>query len=119
MELLTDGRVPSETIILIDEIHDFLKLPAQLTSHGISCPYKIASTAGQVIGLSATFGGAQVKLDITKLFISSIFIEAPKQTAIRKLELTVTGKLDEVIIMKETSDKAIEKALDLPVIIFH
>jgi len=38
---------------------------------------------------------------------------------IRKLELTVTGKLDEVIIMKETSDKAIEKALDLPVIIFH
>jgi len=38
---------------------------------------------------------------------------------IRKLELTVTGRLDEVTIMKETSDKALEKALDLPVIIFY
>jgi len=38
---------------------------------------------------------------------------------IRKLELTVTGRLDEVTVMKEASDKALEKALDLPVIIFY
>lgn len=42
--VLRDGRVPPETIILIDEFHDFLKLPAQLTAKSISCPYTIAST---------------------------------------------------------------------------
>jgi superfamily II DNA or RNA helicase len=54
--VLTDGRIPTRTVILIDEFHNFMKLPAQLTAAGISCPYKFAS-AQQVIGLSATLGG--------------------------------------------------------------
>ena len=42
-EVLTDGRIPPETVILIDEFHNFMKLSAHLTKYGISCPYLFAS----------------------------------------------------------------------------
>lgn len=77
-EVLTDGRVPPGAIILIDEFHKFMERSAQLTKHGISCPYLFAS-ARQVIGLSATFGGDQVKADITKLFPNSTFLKVSEQ----------------------------------------
>jgi hypothetical protein len=54
--VIATGIVPAGTVIIIDEFHNFMKLPAQLTAAGISCPYKFAS-AQQVLGLSATFGG--------------------------------------------------------------
>lgn len=71
--MLTAGIIPTNTTILIDEFHDFMKLPAIVTANRISCPYKFAA-ASQVLGLSATFGGDQVKVDISKLFPGSSFI---------------------------------------------
>jgi superfamily II DNA or RNA helicase len=75
-EVLADGRIPADTMILIDEFHEFMKLPARQTKHGISCPYLFAA-AQKVIGLSATFGGDQVKSDIAKLFATSTFLKVP------------------------------------------
>jgi hypothetical protein len=57
-EVLAAGRVSSSTVIFIDEFHDFFKLPARITDYGISCPFVIATSSLQVIGMSATFGGA-------------------------------------------------------------
>jgi hypothetical protein len=56
-EVLNTGKVPRETVILIDEVHEFFKLLARITSHGVSCPY-LFTVAQKVIGLSATFRGA-------------------------------------------------------------
>lgn len=42
-EVLADGRIPTNTAILIDEFHEFMKLPARITKHGISCPYRFAA----------------------------------------------------------------------------
>lgn len=55
-EVLADGRVPANTVILIDEFHNFMKLSAILANNGISCPHRFVA-AQEVIGLSATFGG--------------------------------------------------------------
>ena len=99
-EVLAVG-VPPSTIILIDEFHDFFKLPARLTVNGISCPFLIAVTP-QAIGLSATFGGAQVISDIKKLIINSVFIQTLEQNVARKLEISVTVKLSPEAIIKET-----------------
>ena len=55
--VLHDGRVLTNVILLVDEFHDFLKLPARITPNGISCPFSLIQGAYQVIGVSATFGG--------------------------------------------------------------
>lgn len=41
-DVLADGRIPVDTIFLIDEFHEFLKLPAVITTNRISCPYMFA-----------------------------------------------------------------------------
>lgn len=42
-EVLADGRIPTNTVILIDEFHEFMKLPTRITKHGTSCPYRFAA----------------------------------------------------------------------------
>ncbi len=56
-DILAGGQLDPETVVLIDEFHDFLKLPAKTMLSGISCPYSLVAAAHQVIALSATFGG--------------------------------------------------------------
>jgi hypothetical protein len=104
--VLADGRSLSEVIVLIDEFHDFLKLDARITSVGISCPYSIVTTVHQTVGLSATFGGEQVKRDMYKLFPSPIFIKTFQEATTRKLDISINGKLDEINILT----KAVETA---------
>jgi hypothetical protein len=104
--VLTDGRSLSEVIVLIDEFHDFLKLNARIVSVGINCPYSIITTAYKTIGLSATFGGEQVKRDMQKLFPSSIFVKTFQEVAARKFDISINGKLDEANILTKTGETA-------------
>jgi superfamily II DNA or RNA helicase len=54
---LEKGKSLKNVILLVDEFHEFMALPAVLSPEGISCPLKLITEAHKVIGLTATFGG--------------------------------------------------------------
>ena len=74
-KILKEGKALPKALAIVDEIHAFFKEPAQISDNGvISTPYEFVKSAFKVIGMSATFGGDQVKYDLLQAFPDCSFL---------------------------------------------
>ena len=74
-KILKEGKSLPRALAVVDEIHAFFKEPAQLAHNGtISTSYEFVKNTFKVIGMSATFGGEQVKRDFMRTFDDCSFI---------------------------------------------